>query len=233
MKTKKVFIVLWSPYHRSICLLILLAFLRAHESYGQQQPLFHPPLLHLKVTSSFGQRMHPVSHKMKFHNGVDLAARASPVYSILSGTVIQIGHHPYLGNFITLSCSSILVTYGHLSRILVPKGARLYPGQCIAISGKTGRVTGEHLHLAIKFQGKYISPIAFMTALASNKRRLRVSQKLFTIKTLLMRTIHNNPYAQLVLTTAILIATLSTLAAVHYQSRVQGARTLMEAAHYV
>lgn len=153
--------------HLNIYLALLLVFLEPGQAFSQQLSILHPPLAIMKITSPFGPRVHPVTHKTGFHNGVDLAARASPVFSILAGTVLRAGAHPNLGNFITVSCSGMEVTYGHLSRILVKPREALNAGHCIGVSGKTGRVTGEHLHLSIKCQGRYLCPIAFMDRLTS------------------------------------------------------------------
>ncbi|NQD72331.1 M23 family metallopeptidase [Sphingobacterium shayense] len=148
-----------------IYLALFLVFLGSGRAFSQHTIRFHPPLPVVKITSPFGSRVHPVTGIPGFHSGVDLAARDSPVYSMLTGKVLRTGAHPYLGNFITVGCSNIEVTYGHLSKILVSKGEPLYPGKCIAVSGRTGRVTGEHLHLSIKHKGKYLCPIRFMNSL--------------------------------------------------------------------
>jgi len=55
--------------------------------------------------------------------------------------------------------------YGHLSEIAVLPDEPVMAGQAIGITGATGRVTGEHLHFSIKYQGRELSPLAFLGGL--------------------------------------------------------------------
>ena len=50
------------------------------------------------------------------------------------------------------------VSYCHLSKALVKKGAQVLPGEVVAISGNTGRSTGPHLHITVKYGKKHIDP---------------------------------------------------------------------------
>lgn len=122
------------------------------------------PLAHLIVTSSFGRRIHPVTGKPDFHQGVDLAARNDPVYAIMDGTVCETGTHPILGIYIRINHGDIQSIYGHLSHTLVLKDQTVMAGQPIGITGSTGRITGEHLHFSIKFGDRYIHPLLFLKA---------------------------------------------------------------------
>lgn len=126
---------------------------------------FSPPLNELRVTSQFGIRTHPILGKPLPHNGVDLAANKSPIFNILLGTVTHLGESPTLGKFIIIRSGHLEIIYGHLSRQLVTKGEIVLPGSTIGISGKTGRVTGEHLHLSVKYQSHFLDPILFLKKL--------------------------------------------------------------------
>jgi murein DD-endopeptidase MepM/ murein hydrolase activator NlpD len=46
----------------------------------------------------------------------------------------------------------------HLSRIDVREGEQVAQGQRLGLSGATGRVTGPHLHWAVRWQGAYLDP---------------------------------------------------------------------------
>jgi murein DD-endopeptidase MepM/ murein hydrolase activator NlpD len=46
----------------------------------------------------------------------------------------------------------------HLSRIDVKEGQKVATGDAIGLSGATGRVTGPHLHWAVRWQGAYLDP---------------------------------------------------------------------------
>ncbi len=47
----------------------------------------------------------------------------------------------------------------HLSKIQVVVGRKVRRGQIIALSGATGRATGPHLHLGVRWQGSYLDPV--------------------------------------------------------------------------
>lgn len=111
----------------------------------------------LVITSPYGWRKHPVTGKRSFHAGVDLRANFEPVYAMLPGEVVNIGFEPKGGNFITLRHGNIQVSYCHLSLIGIKKGAPVYAGQPIGISGNSGAsTTGPHLHLGIKYANDFL-----------------------------------------------------------------------------
>lgn len=116
----------------------------------------------MKVNSEFGNRIHPVTHQNDFHRGIDLRARNEPVFSFLAGKVSQAGFNPILGKFIRIDHSGVESIYGHLSIILVQKGEEIRSGEVIAVTGSTGRVTGEHLHFSLRIGGVYIDPVNFI-----------------------------------------------------------------------
>lgn len=123
------------------------------------------PLDKLKVTSPFGYRVHPVTAKASHHSGADFAARSDPVFSVLDGNVKETGHHTNLGNYIRTIHGDVEIIYGHLSHLLVSTGDTLTVGQPIGITGTTGRVTGEHLHFSVKFNGRFLDPLKFLRRL--------------------------------------------------------------------
>jgi len=123
------------------------------------------PLKHLQLTSSYGNRIHPVTGIYAFHAGVDLRARSDTVFAVLPGIVEVEGFDPYLGIFIRLRNGNFQTIYGHLSRLFVFKGDTVSSETELGITGSTGRVTGEHLHFEVKFHGTPIDPLAFLIAL--------------------------------------------------------------------
>jgi murein DD-endopeptidase MepM/ murein hydrolase activator NlpD len=123
------------------------------------------PLRHLSVTSPFGYRIHPVTRKYTFHAGIDLRARSDTVFAVLPGTVEAEGFDPLLGIFVRLKHGDIQTIYGHLSRLFVFKGDTVTSETELGITGSTGRVTGEHLHFEVRFQGTPIDPLAFLMAI--------------------------------------------------------------------
>jgi len=118
------------------------------------------PLRHLHLNSAYGYRVHPVTRQFTFHNGVDLYARQDTVFAMMDGSA-AIGYNALLGIYIKISDEKLVCVYGHLSAILIGAGP-VACGQPIAISGATGRVTGEHLHLSISYDSKPLDPLKFL-----------------------------------------------------------------------
>ncbi|WP_166333024.1 M23 family metallopeptidase [Sphingobacterium chungjuense] len=123
------------------------------------------PLKELGVTSPFGYRVHPISGKASLHSGVDFAARSDPVFNVLDGRIKATGKQNTLGKYVRVLHGDVETIYGHLSRILVSPGDTVTVGQPIGITGATGRVTGEHLHFSVKFNGQFLDPLKFLRQL--------------------------------------------------------------------
>ena len=112
-------------------------------------------------------RKHPITKMMQFHKGIDLACKADTLRSMISGIVIKTGYSKSLGNFLQTRHGQISIVYGHLSYIFVYKGQIVNAGEPLAITGSTGKVTAEHLHLQISFKGKSINPLDLFNVLAN------------------------------------------------------------------
>lgn len=114
------------------------------------------------ISSEFGLRKNPFTSDWKNHNGIDLAAEeGTPVYAIKDGIVsLCIKNDPTFGNYIILSHDDGLMTsvYAHLKESLVKNKAIVKKGDIIGYVGKTGKVTGPHLHFEIRQNGKVQNP---------------------------------------------------------------------------
>lgn len=125
------------------------------------------PLRHLVLTSGYGYRIHPVTGRFSFHSGIDLRARHDTVFAVCEGVVKSCGYDKLLGVYIFLGHDSFESSYGHLSQIFVLPGDTVDAGDSIALTGATGRVTGEHLHFSIKYQQRSLDPLKFLLAIAN------------------------------------------------------------------
>ena len=105
------------------------------------------PLRYIKVTSPYGYRKDPFTGKSKFHGGLDLRARGDKVMAMMEGVVVKVGQDKTSGKYVTLRHGRYTVSYCHLSKILIVKGAIVHPRDVVGITGSTGRSTGEHLHI--------------------------------------------------------------------------------------
>jgi murein DD-endopeptidase MepM/ murein hydrolase activator NlpD len=94
------------------------------------------------------------------HFGLDYRVpTGTPVEAMNSGTVLLARFLYFEGNCVFLDHGQGLLTlYFHLSEIKVKEGERVEKGQEIGLSGGTGRATGPHLHVAVRWQGTYLDP---------------------------------------------------------------------------
>lgn len=116
------------------------------------------PLKKIIVTSPYGRRKDPFTGKRRSHNGLDLRARNEEVYAMMPGKVVKVSSDKRSGKYVTIRHGDYIVSYCHLSKALVKKGAKVLPGEVVAISGNTGRSTGPHLHITTKYGKKHIDP---------------------------------------------------------------------------
>ena len=120
------------------------------------------PVDRVHITSPFGWRIHPVTGRKAFHAGVDYGGPVgTPIYAAAKGVVIDVSQDRYSGKKVILAHADKTKTYYlHLYRQLVKVGESVKPRQRVALMGKTGRVTGPHLHFGIKSAaGKWLNPL--------------------------------------------------------------------------
>jgi len=94
------------------------------------------------------------------HEGLDFRVpTGTSVAAVNRGTVILARDLFFEGNCVVIDHGQGLLTlYLHLSKFLVKEGDDVSKGQPIGLSGGTGRATGPHLHLAVRWQGIYLDP---------------------------------------------------------------------------
>lgn len=111
-------------------------------------------------TDSFGTRRIFNGKLASIHKGMDFrAATGTPVHAGNSGVVVLARPLYYEGNCVIIDHGLGLFTLSmHLSHIYVQEGQRVRTGERLGLSGATGRVTGPHLHWAIRWQGAYLDP---------------------------------------------------------------------------
>lgn len=118
-----------------------------------------------RLTSTFGSRIHPISHREKHHDGLDIATtKGSPIYSAGTGTVVFAGRRHGYGNVIEIDHGFGYHTiYAHASKLLVTVGDEITRGQEIALVGSTGRSTGPHLHFEVVVDDQKVDPAMFVS----------------------------------------------------------------------
>jgi murein DD-endopeptidase MepM/ murein hydrolase activator NlpD len=98
------------------------------------------------------------------HSGLDIAAATgTKITCPRHGRVLNIGNFFYSGNMVFIDHGQGFITsYCHLDSITVEKGQILKAGDVIGTVGKTGRVTGPHLHWSVSLNGARVDPLLFI-----------------------------------------------------------------------
>ena len=128
--------------------------------------LLRTPVNVVRISGKFGYRKkHPVLGYGAMHKGVDFAASVgTPIYAAGNGTVQFIGWKGGYGRFLLIKHNDRLSTaYAHASRFSkkLKKGSKVKQGDVIAYVGRSGRVTGPHLHYEVRINGKQVNPMKF------------------------------------------------------------------------
>lgn len=125
----------------------------------------------VKVTSTFGYRLHPISGKWAGHQGIDYAApKGTPIRATAQGTVAFIGVQKGYGKVIFVEHGNAYSTvYAHQSRFKngLKQGANVRKGQTIGYVGSTGTSTGPHLHYELRKNDQPVNPVLTKRQLAS------------------------------------------------------------------
>jgi murein DD-endopeptidase MepM/ murein hydrolase activator NlpD len=129
-----------------------------------KKALLRTPVDGARLSSRFGQRLHPILGYTTMHRGVDFAAaEGTPVMAAGSGTIEFAGVNAGYGNYVRIKHTSVYSTaYAHLSAFGkgIRRGASIAQGQTIGYIGTTGLSTGPHLHYEVHFGGTQINPTA-------------------------------------------------------------------------
>jgi murein DD-endopeptidase MepM/ murein hydrolase activator NlpD len=100
------------------------------------------------------------------HRGMDYQVpEGSPVHAAAPGTVLKDANSADLGHYLQVDHGNgIVTTYAHLQSSSADAhiGDTVSAGQLIGRSGKTGNVTGPHLHFAVEQNGNAIDPRLFL-----------------------------------------------------------------------
>jgi murein DD-endopeptidase MepM/ murein hydrolase activator NlpD len=114
--------------------------------------------LQSKVTSFYGTRRLFNNVRKSQHLGIDYRAKVGVLIpSSNKGTVVLAQDLFYTGNTVIIDHGlGIFTLYGHLSKILVNKGDIVERLEILGQAGKTGRVTGPHLHWGVKVNGHWV-----------------------------------------------------------------------------
>lgn len=105
-----------------------------------------------KISSNFGDRIHPITKKRKPHNGVDIAVpTGTHLYSAVDGTVVLARYSESAGNWVKVRTESgWTIIMMHMDSLTVSEGQSVKKGDHLGYSGNSGNSTGPHLHLEVR-----------------------------------------------------------------------------------
>jgi murein DD-endopeptidase MepM/ murein hydrolase activator NlpD len=121
-------------------------------------------------TSNFGTRSIFNRQPRSPHAGVDfLSAAGTPVRAGNTGLVVLAQPLYFTGNTIIIDFGDGLYSmFAHLSEFRAQEGDNVTPSTVVGLVGATGRVTGPHLHWAVRLQGAQVDPLALIAATAGD-----------------------------------------------------------------
>jgi murein DD-endopeptidase MepM/ murein hydrolase activator NlpD len=129
-------------------------------------PVKFEPREQLWISSGFRRRKSPFTGRWEMHAGVDIPGPSrTPIIATADGTITKIGSDRYLGNYIEVYHSEEFSTlYGHMRSFAkgVKKGTKVKRGGIIGYMGRTGKVTGMHVHYEVKLKGKSVNPVNYI-----------------------------------------------------------------------
>ncbi|MCD6326949.1 M23 family metallopeptidase [bacterium] len=141
----------------------LLSYLGRHRKLLNSMPSI-TPIEGGWMSSAFGTRLDPFTHKRTFHHGVDIACpKGTPIHATADGIVTKVKWCSGWGHAIEIDHGNGFSTwYAHCHKIIAQRGDHLKRGDVIALVGSTGRSTGPHLHYEVRINGKPQNPAQYM-----------------------------------------------------------------------
>lgn len=113
-----------------------------------------------KITSPFGNRLHPINGVQSFHNGIDISAKTgTEVLAPDAGKVTEYWDHAKGGKCLAITNKDgVRFGFAHLHFRYAQLHQDVKAGEVIALVGNTGASTGPHLHFTIKINGQWVNP---------------------------------------------------------------------------
>jgi len=119
-----------------------------------------------RVTSTFGYRIHPITHTKKFHHGLDFGGKLGTAIKATADGIVEYAQFNKggYGNLVVIAHNfGFKTAYGHMQdNLKVKAGDFVKKGEVIGYLGNTGRSTGPHLHYEVKFIKRVLNPQNFV-----------------------------------------------------------------------
>ncbi len=136
--------------------------------YQELKDNFRFPVDSGYVTSPYGWR------HGRMHAGMDIKAhKGDNLYAVFDGVVRMSKYYTAFGNCVVIHHYNGFETlYAHASKLLVKVNDVVKAGDVIALAGRTGRASGDHLHFELRYMGQYMNP-----ALLLDVKNLAIQEK--------------------------------------------------------
>ncbi|WP_455757654.1 M23 family metallopeptidase [Sulfurimonas sp.] len=122
------------------------------------------------ITSDFGKARVYNDILKGYHSGTDFRAKiGTPIQASNDGVVALVKDRFYSGGTVIIDHGQGIYTcYFHMSKFDVKKSQKVKKGDIIGLSGDSGRVTGPHLHFALRVGGVQVDPLQFLALINDN-----------------------------------------------------------------
>jgi len=123
------------------------------------------------ANSAFGTRSIFNGKPRNSHGGADFLSRAgTPIQAPNAGRIAVARSLYFSGNTVIIDHGlGLFSTLAHLSRIDVEEGELVTPAQRVGLVGATGRVTGAHLHWAVRAGDARVDPLSLLAVLGQTR----------------------------------------------------------------
>jgi murein DD-endopeptidase MepM/ murein hydrolase activator NlpD len=147
----------------------LLAGVWASPSTGRQWTAAFVRPVPGMVNSAFGTRSVFNGRPRNTHGGADfLSPAGTPIHAPNAGRIVVARDLYFSGNTVVIDHGlGLFSTLAHLSAIDVAEGDDVTADQVVGLVGATGRVTGPHLHWAVRASGARVDPMSVLALLGT------------------------------------------------------------------
>ena len=124
------------------------------------------------ITSTFGNRIHPITGRPNNHTGTDIGAPGgTPIQAARGGVVTISTYHYSYGNYVVVQHDNGISTlYAHMRSRAVSEGDVVEQGDVLGYVGTTGSSTGNHLHLEFRINGSRVDALDYYPNLSFTYR---------------------------------------------------------------
>ena len=149
-----------------IIMFLLMGF--AFTNKSSTEPSINPIKANdiIKISSSYGMRVHPITKEKRMHSGIDFIAKiGTPVLSTANGKVVTVEYNQTgYGNKIVIEHANNLKTvYAQLEEIKVEEGQTVNQNDIIGTVGSSGTSTGPHLHYEVLQNNIPVDPKPYLS----------------------------------------------------------------------